>query len=340
MNNKVKVGIIGCGYWGPNLIRNFLEVKQAKVVAACDIDKKRLKFIKQRFPQLKITTNVKQFINSPQIDAIAIATPISTHYRLSIAALNANKHVLVEKPIASSTNKAKKLSNLATSKKLVLMVGHTFEYKGSVSAIKNIISENKLGKIYYVESSRVNLGLFQEDINVVWDLAPHDISIFNYILKKIPKKVLAVASNHITDQENLAYIILDYSPKLKGFINVNWLSPVKYRRMVIAGSKATIVYDDNDSFEPVKIYRSGAELKTIFSKNLIQKQLIYRTSDITIPKIDTTEPLTKECQEFIRSIINKSIPKTDGKNGIRVVAVLEAIQKSIKAGGKFIKVNI
>ncbi len=328
------VAIIGCGYWGPNLIRNMQELDGVEVTTCCDRDPKRLSFIKKRYPHINITQNFDDILNNPDISAVCIAIPVSKHFDFAKRAMLSGKHVLVEKPLTTTVEESEELLQIANDNNLVLMVGHTFEYTGAVNTMKEIVARREIGEIFFFESSRVNLGLFQSDVNVVWDLAPHDLSIMYYVLGKMPVSVQARGFRHIhPDKENVAYITINFEENMAGFIQVSWLSPVKYRRMVIGGSRKMIVYDDVEPIEKVKIYDKGVDLPTP-SQALLGKQLYYRSGDVFIPKLDQTEALVSECREFINSIEEGRKPRSDGESGLRVVRILNAIQKSLDTNGQ------
>lgn len=336
----IKIGVIGCGYWGPNLIRNFNEVKDASVVACVDTDEERLKYVKQRFPSVEVTSNYRDLIRRKDIDAVAISTPVSTHFSIAYETLKEDKHVLVEKPIAKSEKEAEKLVTIAEKNNVILMVGHTFEYAGAVNKIKELISNNKIGEVYYFDSTRVNLGLFQSDVNVIWDLAPHDISIMLYILNQLPSEILAVGKGYVNSNiEDVCHITTYFSSGIIGHIHVSWLAPVKFRRTVIAGSEKMIVYDDVENVEKVKVFERGVTVrKDIDSEGILGRQLIYRTGDVWSPQIDTSEPLKVECSHFIDCIKSSKKPRSDGRVGLKIVKILEAVDKSLKSGGKIVKI--
>ena len=336
----INIGVVGCGYWGPNLIRNFSEVEEATVVSCCDMREERLKFIKKRYPSIHVTQDVNEIFADTGVDAIAIATPVTTHFPLARRALEAGKHVLVEKPLAASSDECKKLIELAEGKGKKLMVGHTFEYSGPVIKMRELIASGDIGEVFYLESNRVNLGLFQEDINVIWDLAPHDLSIMHYVLKKTPEMVMAIGRDHINPgMANIAYITLIFSGGLIGHVTVSWLAPVKYRRTVVCGSQKMIVYDDIEPVEKIKIFDKGVELPAD-PQALMEKQFIYRTGDMFAPKLDATESLKVECTHFINCIIEGKTPRSDGISGLRVVSALEAADQSARKGGAPIKITI
>ena len=331
---EIKVGVIGCGYWGPNLIRNFNENYQTDLRYACDLDDQRLERIKVRYPAVTVTKNYKDLLRDKDLHVVAIATPVYTHYRFAKEALEAGKHLLIEKPMTSNSKEAGKLVNLAEKKNLMIFVDHTFIYTGAVKKMKEVISSKNLGDIYYFDSVRVNLGLFQPDINVVWDLAPHDISIMDYLIPGKPKSVVAIGGSHTGKNiEDIAYVTVVYSSELMAHFHINWMSPVKIRRIIIGGSKKMIVFDDLDPSEKIKIYDKGILLaktdKKVFYQNIIQ----YRIGDMYAPKIDQTEALKVLIDHVADCIIKKKKPVTDGESGLRVVRILEAADKSLKKGG-------
>ncbi len=333
----VKVAVIGYGYWGPNLARNFNEADGAKLVAISDPKGNRLKLAEKRYPSLNVTTNHKEIIKDSNIDAVAITTPLSTHYQIAKEALVAGKHVLVEKPLSSTSEEAQELIELSESSRKVLMVDHTFIYTGAVRKIKEIVEAGELGKVLYFDSMRVNMGLFQPDVNVIWDLAPHDISIMDYILGKKPEALLAAGSAHFRPGfENIAYLTMYYPDNLIAHVNVSWLAPVKIRLTLVGGSKKMIVYDDNEPSEKIKVYDRGVEI--IEDKETLYEIFVqYRTGDMYAPRLDTTEALKVEAQHFIECIKENRKPVTDGKAGLRTVRILEAAQESIKNDSKLVK---
>lgn len=333
----VGVGIIGYGYWGPNLLRNFNESHGSKVIGVCDLRADRLAVVMRSYPFIKVTKNFREIINNKDIDAIVIATPVSTHFELGMLALKAGKHVLMEKPLALSSKQCLLLVKEAKKRKLVLLVDHTFVYTGAVKKIHELIKDDTLGKIYYYDSVRVNLGLFQNDVSVIWDLAVHDLSIMDYLLGKTPYMVSATGINNIARQpENIAYITLHFENKLIAHIHVNWLAPVKIRRTLIGGSKKMVVYDDLDPSERLKIYDKG--IITGSDSKAMHKMLVsYRTGDMWSPKIDITEALRSEADHFIWCIKNEKTPITDGESGLRVVKILEAATRSMEKQGRPIK---
>ncbi|MFQ5454224.1 MAG: Gfo/Idh/MocA family protein [Candidatus Zixiibacteriota bacterium] len=312
----MKIGIIGCGYWGPNLVRNFNALDNVKVVAVADKRKDRLDFITRQFPSISLlTTDAEELLKSSSIDAVIISTPVSTHFSLGMKALENNKHLLMEKPFTATVEQAEQLIELAEQKNLKLMVDHTFIYTGAVQIIKEFIDSGQLGELYYFDSVRVNLGLFQHDVNVIWDLAPHDVSLMDYLLNKEPKAITATGAAHFDNNiENIAYISTYFENNLLGHIHVNWLAPVKIRKTLISGSKKMIIYDDMEPSEKVKIYDKGVEV--VKNKEQIYNILIqYRTGDMLAPRVELTEALNKLSVEFISAINENRTPLTDGCAG-------------------------
>jgi len=343
MTKPVSIGVIGCGYWGPNLIRNFAENESARLSWMCDLDEKRLASLNRRYPASKTTTNYNELLNDSTLDAVVIATPVNTHYKFVNDALNAGKHVLVEKPFTASSREAEELIELADKNNLNIMVDHTFVYTGAVRKIKEIVKSGELGELLYFDSVRINLGLFQRDINVVWDLAPHDLSIMDYIIERQPVSVTATGSCHIEKGiENIAYVMLKFDDEFMASFHFNWLAPVKIRRTLLAGDKKMIVYDDIEPTEKLRIYDKGVtktQIETDKDREEAYQTLVsYRTGDVWSPKLDGTEALKYVTQEFLKSIEEKRKPLTDAEAGLRVVRVLEAAQASINQGGQTIKI--
>jgi predicted dehydrogenase len=335
---NVKVGIIGIGYWGPNLIRNFQSAGNCKLTAISDIRVDKLQKYKNLYPDIEIYTDSKQLINNAAIDAVAIATPVFSHFELAKAALESNKHVLIEKPMTSNEKEAEVLIDLARKKNRVLMVDHTFLYTGAVQKIKDLVEKGVIGKLQYVDSTRINLGLFQPDINVLWDLAPHDISILNYICNESPISVQATGICHTKNGiENIAYLTLQYENNMIAHFNCSWTSPVKIRKFLIGGDKKMIVYDDMEPTEKVKLYDTGYDLKNEEDQRRILVD--YRVGDIYVPKLSTSEALIGVVNDFINAITKKTMPISNAQLGLNVVKVLEAAQKSIKEKGREILIQ-
>jgi predicted dehydrogenase len=336
----IGIGVIGYGYWGPNLVRNFVEVPGASVLSVSDLNPKRLELVRSRYPTIETTTDLSELLSDPRIDAVAIATPISTHFDLALRALRAGKHVLVEKPLATTSEQALRLLEEATRRNLVLMVDHTFVYTGAVRKIKELVMSQRLGDIYYYDSARINLGLFQHDVNVLWDLAVHDLSIMDYVLGAQPRAVCATGVNHISGEPaNIAYLTLFFDGSLIAHIHVNWLSPVKVRRTLIGGSRNMIVYDDLEPSEKVKVYDRGIAVNN-HTEKLYEMLIGYRTGDMWSPQLDTTEALRVEANHFVRCIEGSELPITDGQAGLRVVEILEAATQSMARRGRLVELEL
>lgn len=332
------IGVIGCGYWGPNLIRNFVNLKSSEVKVCADIAEDRLDHMKQLYPSIKTTKAHREIINDKELDAIVIATPVSSHFTIAKEALEAGKHVFVEKPLARSVDEGIKLIELAREKKRTLMVGHTFVYTAAVNKIKELIETGELGDIYYVSTSRVNLGIFQEDINVVWDLAPHDLSIMNYILDSQPISVSAVGRSYIQPSiEDVAFITLRYPGSILANVQVSWLNPSKIRKTTVVGSKKMLIYDDVSSLEKIRIYDKGVTVQPHYD-TFGEFQLSYRYGDISIPKLDDAEPLKIECQHFLTCVENGDEPRSGGISGLNVLVALEMADRSMRDNGKEVEV--
>jgi|SRR3989344_722043 len=334
MSKIIKIAVVGYGYWGPNLVRNFSENEDVRIVSVCDLDKTKLALVKRKYPKINITTNYDSLIKDRSIDAVVIATPTSTHFPLAKKALIANKHIWVEKPFTNTESQARELVELAQKKKKIIFVDHIFLYTEAIQAIKRLILKKKLGRIYYFDSTRINLGLFQPDTNVVWDLAPHDISIMLYLMGEAPLSVAAFAHSHaIKKLEDTAYLSFKFRGKKSAHIRLSWLSPVKIRQTLIAGTKKMIVYDDLESTEKIKVYDYGISINKT-SKELSTSGYQYRTGDIIIPSIIHKEALVNACRAFVDSIKTNKAPISDGMNGYLVVKIIEAAQKSLQSGGR------
>lgn len=332
----IQLAVIGCGYWGPNLVRNFFSLPGVRVRYVCDLDSRRLKTIQDGFPTVKTTTAIDEVIADTDVEAVVIATPVHTHYALGKQALLSGKHVLVEKPMAASLREAKELSAIAGKRKRILMVDHTFVYSAAVQKIKEIVDRNELGKLCYFDSVRVNLGLFQQRTNVLWDLATHDISIMDYIIGKKPVAVSAVGSSHIKKGlENIVYVTVKFEDNLIGHIHVNWLAPVKLRMTLISGLKKMIVYNDMEPIEKIKVYDRAITLEEN-AQDINISRFQYRVGDMYSPRLDDIEALHFMSKHFIQCIRKQQQPLTDGKAGLRVIQILDAAEKSLKRNGKFI----
>ena len=330
----LKVGVIGCGYWGPNLIRNFTQLSRSEVVRVADLDEARLKYIKGLYPFTETTTDYRDIITDPEIDLVAVATPVHTHHKFASEALCAKKHVFVEKPITASSKDAENLIHLAEQYQRKLMVGHTFIYTAAVRKMKEIIDSGELGEIYYINSQRLNLGLFQQDINVIWDLAPHDISIVLYLLDHKPQEVSAIGTSHINMAiEDVAVLTMKFANGLIAFIQTSWLDPDKIRKMTVVGSKKMMVFDDVQPTEKIRIYDKGVEVPKHYD-TYAEFHYSYKYGDIVIPKIDGGEPLRTELDHFIDCIKNDEKPISCGNAGLHVVQILEAAEESLKNENK------
>ncbi len=332
--DNIRVGIIGCGYWGPNLIRNFHEVPEAGVAAICDLRVERLNPFLKKIPGVKITADYKELLKDPAIDAVVVATPISMHYPIASEALRAGKHVLVEKPLTGTVKEGVSLVRLAHLRKKILMVGHTFEYHPAVVKISELLKAGELGEVQYIDSIRVNLGLYQLDNrNVIWDLAPHDIAIILSWLGAVPERVSSWGQSFVKKGvEDVAFLRMQFPGGILAHLHVSWLAPAKIRRMTIVGNKKMIIYDDLENVEKIKIADQGAHLNPD-NPNL---RVAYRIGDIVSPRIQVTEPLFHECSHFVDSVLQDKRPKTDGENGLQVVRVLEAANRSIKDNSKWV----
>ncbi|HEV8339212.1 MAG TPA: Gfo/Idh/MocA family oxidoreductase [bacterium] len=328
----VQVAVIGCGYWGPNLVRNLMKVPDCRVVAVADLDPARLAALGRLYPALRMTTVADDVLSAPDIDAVAIATPLSTHHPLARVALERGKHVLLEKPMTATVAEGEELIRLSAASGRVLMVDHTFVYTGAVRKIRELIRNGELGEIYYYDAVRINLGLFQHDINVLWDLAPHDFSIMSYLLDKAPVRVSAVGAAPVRwdgwKLESIVYVTMELDGGTLAHVHVNWLSPVKIRRTLIGGSKKIVVYDHLDPDNQVKIFDRGVEI--LADRDRYRMLVQYRTGDMLVPKIDQTEALESVCHHFVECILTGARPLSDGQAGLQVVRLLEAAQRSLE----------
>jgi predicted dehydrogenase len=331
----MKIGVIGLGYWGPNLVRNFLATDGVTGVVCCDVQEKKLQRMKQRFPSIETYLSADEVVQRSDISAVAVATPVSTHYALGMKVLAAGKHLLLEKPMAANPKEAISLQEEAKKRGLTLMVDHTFLYTGAVRKIKEMIDRGDLGDILYFDSVRINLGLFQHDTNVLWDLAPHDIAILLHLIDKRPVSVSAIGENHFGTMEDMAYLAVRFPDNIIAHFHVNWLSPVKIRRILIAGTKHMVVYDDMDPSEKVRVYDKGVEINEEESvyKTLVQ----YRVGDMHAPQIDQTEALSLMASDFVQCIQCGKKPVSNGEFGVEVVRILEAADISLRDSGRNIK---
>jgi predicted dehydrogenase len=332
----MNIGIIGYGYWGPNLVRNFNNQPDAKVTSVAESRIERHGIIKKQYPAVELFTSGEDLIDSVKVDAVVIATPVFQHYPLAKKALQQGKHVLIEKPMTPTVKQAEELINIASQKGLVLMIDHTFLYTGAVQKMKTIIHDKIIGTPQYFDSTRINLGLFQPDVNVLWDLAPHDISILCYLINETPLSVNATGISHTNNGiENVAYMTVNYQTNFVAHFNCSWTSPVKVRSTLIGGDKKMILYNDLEPSEKIRIYDTGYEYKTEDDKNRILVD--YRTGDVYIPKLSSTEALSGVAADFINSIQTTSVPLASAVLGLQVMKILEASQNSIKNRGKEVK---
>jgi predicted dehydrogenase len=330
----INIGIIGYGYWGPNLVRNFAETKGAKVAAVSDLDPAKLATVQRRFPGVKTTTDFRELLRDPGVDAIAIATPVNTHYELGLATLRAGKHLWLEKPMCETADQARQLVDEAQRRGLTLIVDHKFIYTGAVAKMAELIKAGELGRIYYYDSIRVNLGLFQRDVSVVSDLAVHDFSILDHLIDERPVAVSASGMNHFPGtQENLAYVTLFYESGTIAHVNVSWLAPVKVRQILVGGSKKMITYDDLEPSEKIKVYDKGVSF-TDDPQKIHEMRVGYRTGDMWAPRLAVTEALGIEGAHFVDCIEQQKAPQTDGLLGLRVVKLIEAANKSMRRKGE------
>jgi predicted dehydrogenase len=332
----MRIGVIGYGYWGPNLVRNFQETEAACVAVCCDMNPQRLEHVHAKHPWVEVTTEYQKVLKNPAVDAVVIATPVATHYAFARQALEHGKHVLVEKPIAASVAEAESLLDIAAKHHLTLMVDHTFIYTGAVRKMKEIIVQGHLGNLYYFDSVRINLGLVQHDVNVLWDLAPHDIAILDHLVDERPVSVCANGACHIGNGiENVAYLTVYFDSGLIAHFHNNWLAPVKIRTVLVGGSKKMILYDDMEISEKVKIYDRGVEIQS--PEHVRQARIAYRLGDMWAPQLDQTEALRLVAAEFVDCIHTGRRPRTDGVSGLNVVRILEASEMSIKRRGREVK---
>src|SRR5271154_2287263 len=333
--NLLNIGVIGYGYWGPNVVRNFHGQEQSRVVAVCDQSQNSLQRVRQAFPDMPTTSDCVELLTSPEIDAVAVVTPVWTHFELAKTALESGKHVFVEKPFTTTAVQAEELIELAERKHLKIMVDHTFLFTGAVQRMKEMIDDGTLGELYYYDSTRVNLGLFQHDVNVLWDLAPHDLSIMDYLLKDKPEAIVATGERHLNGVADIAFLTLYYPNKMIGHINVNWLSPVKVRTTLLGGERKMLVWNDLEADEKIKVYDKGVQMST--SEAVYQQLVSYRTGDMWAPKVEQVEALKAETAYFVDCIVNNKEPFNNGVAGLRVVKMLEAADVSLQLKGKIVQ---
>jgi predicted dehydrogenase len=329
----IRIGVIGYGYWGPNIVRNFHAHEGSEVVLVCDKSAKCQERLHKAHPSIAFSTDANDILKSPNIDLVAIVTPVWAHYELAKAALENGKHIFVEKPFTCSVQQAEELVELADRKKLKIMVDHTFLFTGAVKKIRQVVDAGELGDLYYYDSLRVNLGLFQHDVNVIWDLAPHDLSIMDYVIKEKPEAVVATGEKHLNGVEDIAFITVYFPRRIIAHINVNWLSPVKVRTTLIGGEKKMLVWNDLEADEKIRIYDKGVSMSTNPS-NLHQLLVSYRSGDMWAPQVEQVEALRAETAYFLKCIEENAKPLNDGHAGLRVVRILEAANRSIHSRGK------
>lgn len=335
---RIKVGVIGCGYWGPQLIRNIHEMAGAELVGVADTKPERLEFVRRHYPEVKLFSSHTQLLDT-DVEAVVVSTPIHTHHMLAKEALSAGKHVMVEKPLAASVTESVELINIARARNLMVMVGHTFLYNPAVQELRRLVGDGELGRIYYVDAARLNLGLFQRRANVIWDLAPHDISILMYVLGMTPVAVSARGSMCVQDDvHDVAYLELLFETGVSAHVHVSWLDPAKVRRITVVGDKKMAVYNDVSLVEKIRVYDTGVESPV--TNTFGEFQLSYRHGQVTIPYITWQEPLRLECEHFVECIRTGADPRTDGMQGLAVVSVLEAASDSLMHGGRRVPVEV
>jgi predicted dehydrogenase len=330
---QLRVGVIGFGYWGPNLVRNFTTCPQTKVVMVADANPARRQAVGVQYPWVRVVESAEALCADPEVDAVVVATPLFTHVPLARAALLAGKHVLVEKPLASAVTDCEALAELADKQRLVVMVDHTFVYTGAVRKIRQLVADGELGRVLYFDSVRINLGLFQPDFNVIWDLAPHDLSIMDHVLGLPARWVSAIGASHYGKHENLAYLTVGFDGDLLAHVHVNWVAPVKTRRITIAGSRRMLVWDDTSPLEPVKLYESSVDVKDIDKESAYHLNVQYRTGDVLSPKLDGKEALSQVAATFAGACLRGEPSPSDAHAGLRVVKLLEAAQASLTRQG-------
>lgn len=328
----IRVGVLGYGYWGPNIVRNFHSHEQSEVVLVCDKSSNAGDRLRKVYPAIPFTTDENEILRSTSVDAVCVITPVATHYPLAKRALENGKHVFVEKPFTCNSTQAEELIVLADRKNLKIMVDHTFLFTGAVKKIRQLVDEGELGKLFYYDSLRVNLGLFQHDVSVIWDLAPHDLSIMDHIIREKPEGVVAAAEKHLNEVEDIAFISIYFPDRIIAHINVNWLSPVKVRTTLIGGEKKMLVWNDLVSDEKIKVYDRGVSLSD--GKGLHQLLVSYRSGDMWSPQVEQVEALKEESAYFLKCIMGNTKPFNDGVNGLRIVRILEAADKSIRNRGE------
>jgi predicted dehydrogenase len=331
----IRIGVIGYGYWGPNIVRNFQGMQDCQVTTICDLDPSALERARRAYGSLQFTNNPLQLVESAGIDAVAVITPVWTHFELAKKALENGKHLFIEKPFTSTSAQAEELIELAEKKHLKIMVDHTFLFTGAVRKIRQLVDEDVLGRLYYYDSTRVNLGLFQHDINVTWDLAPHDLSIMDFLIKARPQAISATGAMHLNSHEDVAYITVYFPDNFIAHINVNWLSPVKIRTTLLGGEKKMLVWNDLEADEKLKVYDRGVEVSN--GRGVYELLVSYRSGDMWAPKVEQSEALKLESAHFIDCVLNNKAPINDGASGLRVVRMLEATDQSVAERGRLIE---
>ena len=331
----IRIGVIGYGYWGPNIVRNFMVSPDCRVTKICDINPESLSGVNSLYPSVETSTHVDDILTSPEIDAVGVITPVSTHYELALKALKNGKHVFVEKPFTLTSDQAKELVDVAGKRNLKIMVDHTFLFTGAVKKMHELIQEGTLGRLLYYDSTRVNLGLFQHDVNVVWDLAPHDLSIMDYLIAEQAEAIVATGAKHFNGFEEMAFITIYFPNSIIAHINVNWLSPVKIRTTLIGGLRKMLVWNDLEPDEKIRIYDKGVDVTS--TKGVYDLLVSYRSGDILVPKVVQTEALRLESDYFVNCIERDEKPFNDGEAGLRVVQMLEASDESLRNRGKLVE---
>ena len=334
---QLNVGVIGYGYWGPNVVRNLHAIETCNVVSLCDKSANALHKAAKTYPGVVMTTECKDVLESPAVDAVAIVTPVWTHFELAKAALENGKHVFVEKPFTSTARQAEELVELADKRNLKIMVDHTFLFTGAVRKIRQLIDENVLGPLYYFDSTRVNLGLFQHDVSVIWDLAPHDLSIMDYVIAEKAEAVAATGARHLNNLADMAFITIYFPGNIVAHVNVNWLSPVKVRMTLIGGRDKMLVWNDLENDEKIKVYDKGVKISS--AEGVHDLLVSYRSGDVWSPKVDQTEALKAELAYFADCVLNDKTPFNDGHAGLRVVKLLEAAEQSLNARGQLVEIK-
>lgn len=334
----IEVGLIGCGYWGINYIRVFSELPDSAVATVCDVDQERLDMVKKRFPWVKVAGIFQQVLCDPELEAVVVATPTCTHYEIAKECLLHDKHVLVEKPLATKVEEGEELIELAREKQRILMVGHTFLYNPAIRKMKECIESDDFGQVYYLNATRTHLGLIRRDVNAIWDLAPHDVSIFNYLMNAQALWVSAVGARCLhNNKEDVGFITLSYPQGIVGNIRVSWIDSNKVREVVVVGSRKRIVFDDLNNLEKIRIFEKGAII-TGEVDSFGEFQLSLRDGDIISPKVEASEPLKNQCIHFLECIEKGTYPLSDGRNGVEVVRVMGAIDRSLRGNGMPVEV--